>query len=180
MFLYAIRCAVRIVMKTMIKWIDFINEKVGLLCGWIILVMTLTVTYDVVMRYFFGRPTDWALELNMYLLVAASFLSGGYCLLHEGHVRVDVLYQALPLRMRALMDVITSAFFFLFIVVIVWKGWQFAYDSFVQGKHSSQAMGWPLYPSQMVIPIGGFLIGIQGLAKLCKDIIVLVKGEVQE
>jgi len=164
-------------MKNFVKWIDFIIEKVGFLCGWIILVMTLTVTYDVIMRYFFNSPTDWALELNMYLLVATSFLSGGYCLLHEGHVRVDILYQIFSPRIRALLDVITSLFFFLFIIVIVWKGWQFAYDSFVQGKHSSQAMGWPLYPSQMVIPAGGFLIGIQGLAKLCKNIITLIKGQ---
>lgn len=167
-------------MKRLIKYIDLINEKIGLLCGWIILVMTLTVSFDVLMRYFFNRPTDWALELNMYLLVATSFLAGGYCMLHEGHVRVDVLYQKFPPRMKALVDVITSVFFFLFVFVIVWKGWQFAYDSFMQGKHSSQAMGWPLYPSQVVIPLGGVLIGLQGFAKLYRNIIILIEGKKPE
>jgi len=167
-------------MRRLIKYIEFVNEKIGLLCGWIILVMTLTVTFDVIMRYFFSRPTDWSLELNMYLLVGASFLSGGYCLLHEGHVRVDVLYQAFPIRVRALIDVITSAFFFLFVIVIIWKGSSMAYESFVHSKHSSQAMGWPLYPSQMVIPLGGILIGIQGLAKLLENIVILVTGNAQK
>ena len=163
-----------------LKLIDFINDKVGLFCGWLILIMTLTVTYDVVMRYFFNNPTDWGLELNIYLLVAASFLAGGYCLLNDGHVRVDILYQIFPARLKAFMDVITSALFFLFVVVIVWKGWGFAYESFAEGKRSSEAMGWPLYPSQMMIPIGGVLIGLQGIARLCRDIMVLVKGEPPE
>lgn len=160
-----------------LKWIDFINEKVGLFCGWVILVMTLTVTYDVVMRYFFNNPTDWGLELNIYLLVTASFLAGGYCFFHDGHVRVDIIYQVIPQRFRALLDVITSVLFFLFVLVVVWKGWEFAYESFEEGKRSSEAMGWPLYPSQMMIPIGGLLLGLQGVAKLCRDIVILVRGE---
>ncbi|MBW1682750.1 MAG: TRAP transporter small permease subunit [Deltaproteobacteria bacterium] len=163
-----------------LKWITYINEKVGLLCGWIILVMTISVTFDVVMRYFFNRPTYWGLELNLYLLVATSFLAGGYCLLVDGHVRVDIIYQIFPPRMRALVDVVTSALFFLFVAVIVWKGWEFAYESLVEGKRSSDAMGWPLYPSQMMIPIGGVLIGLQGVVKLIEDIVILVKGELPE
>ena len=163
-----------------LKWINYINEKVGLLCGWIIMAMTLTVTFDVVMRYFFNRPTAWALELNLYLLVATSFLAGGYCLLNDGHVRVDIIYQIFPPRIRALVDVITSALFFLFVAVIVWKGWEFAYESFLEGKRSSEAMGWLLYPSQMMLPLGGILIGLQGIVKLIKDIAVLVKDELPE
>jgi TRAP-type mannitol/chloroaromatic compound transport system permease small subunit len=163
-----------------LKWIDTINENVGLLCGFIVLIMTLATTYDVVMRYVFNNPTNWSLELDLYLLVAASFLSGGYCLLHEGHVKVDVLYQVLPDRVKALLDVITSALFFIFVIVLVWKGWGFAHESFVEGKRSSEAMGWPLYPSQMMIPIGGFLIGLQGLAKLIRDIAIFKKGKPAE
>jgi TRAP-type mannitol/chloroaromatic compound transport system permease small subunit len=89
---------------------------------------------------------------------------------------VDVIYKNLPLRVRALLDILTSAFFFLFVAVLVWKGGEFALESFTEGKRSSEAMGWPLYPSQMMIPAGGFLIALQGLAKLVRDIAVLVKG----
>lgn len=157
--------------------IDFINEKVGMLCGWIIVVMILTVSYDVVARYFFNSPTPWALELNMYLLITASFLAGGYCLKTDGHVRVDIFFQIFPKRMKALVDVITSVLFFIFIIVLVWKGWDFAYEAFAGGKRSSEAMSWPLYPSRMMLPIGGFLIGIQGVAKLMRDLYILFKGD---
>jgi len=157
--------------------IDLINGKMMFVSGFIMLAMTLGVTYEVIMRYFFNAPTRWAFELNIYLLCACALLAGGYCLLQEGHVRVDILYVRFSPRTKAIIDLVTSILFFCLCIVLIWKGGEMAWESLVQGKHSSEAMGWPLFPSQVMVPIGGVLIGLQGVAKWIRDLRVAIKGE---
>jgi len=73
------------------------------------------------MRYFFNRPTIWVWEMNGFLLCVFVALGGGYTLLVRGHVRVDIVYDYLSTRSKAIMDLLTSFFIFLFLGILLWQ-----------------------------------------------------------
>ena len=155
------------------QFVDKFNFWTGRIISYLALVMMLTIMYEVVSRYFFNAPTLWCTELNIYLLCAYVLLSGGAIMLAGGHVRVDLLWASLSKKRQATADIFTSVLIFAFCIALVWKGSELAFRSLADNRLSAEAMAWPLFPSQMTVPIGGFLLGMQSLAKLWRDIAAL-------
>lgn len=156
--------------------VDYINEWLGKVFGFLIVVMMIVVVYDVCMRYFFNRPTAWGMELSTLLQVGVMFLGAGYCLLHGGHVKVDIIYSRWSPRAKAIVDLITYLLLFGICVVLVKLGGETAWDSLVHHKVSVSLWEPPLWPSQILIPIGGIFIGLQGLAKWTRDWVTAATG----
>jgi len=156
--------------------VERINTWVGQIASYLVIVAILTIVYEVIARYVFNSPTKWVTELNIYMLCAYVLLSGGLALIEGQHVRVDLFWLKLSERRKALADLFTSVLFFAFVVALVWKGSEMTIRSFTDGTTSSEAMAWPLYPSQAMVPIGGFLLGLQGLAKFWRDLRTVRKG----
>ena len=163
-------------LNRLFHFVDRMNYWIGRVVSYLVIVMMVTIMYEVIARYFFGSPTLWVTELNIYVLCGYILLAGGATLAENGHVRVDVFWSTLSDRKKAFADVITSGLLLAFWMALVWKGWEMTYRSFVDGSTSSEAMGWPLFPSQMMVPLGGLLLGLQGLTKLWRDILILRKG----
>ncbi|MBW2007650.1 MAG: TRAP transporter small permease subunit [Deltaproteobacteria bacterium] len=157
-------------------FVDRVNTWVGTVASYLVLVAIGTIAYEVTARYVFNSPTKWVTELNIYMLCAYVLLSGGFALLEGQHVRVDLFWLRLSDKRKALADLFTSVLFFAFAVALVWKGAEMTLRSFTGGTTSPEAMAWPLYPSQAMVPIGGFLLGIQGLAKFWRDLRIVRKG----
>ena len=105
----------------MLHVIDTINEKVGFYASFLIIIMVLMMTYEVVVRRLFNNPTSWAWPLCCQLECIIAALAGGYCLLHHAHVRMDAIYSRLPERRRAALDIATFAFALLVLVVMLWR-----------------------------------------------------------
>lgn len=164
-------------LRKLIHLIEQINEWMGQIFSFLALALTLLVVYDVVVRYFFARPTIWGLETSCIILTWITFLGGGYSFLHGSQVKVDFLYQKLSLRQKALLDFFTHLFFFAFCFVLVWFGGQVAWESLSEGRLSTSAWAPPLWPSQIMVPLGGLLIGLQGLAKWIRDIFIVCTGQ---
>ena len=97
-------------------------------------------------------------------------LGGGYVFLHEGHVRLDALYERFTPRVKAILDLITFIFFFIFCGVLIWKGWLMGWDSLMMLERTQSAFAPPLYPIKLVIPVGAGLLILQGLAKFIRDL----------
>ena len=130
-----------------------------------------------VARYVFNSPTNWVHE-SMFLMFGMQYLlSGAYALREGSHVRVDVLYNYLPLRGRAVMDVATSVFFFIFAGTLLWTGWIFFSDSFGVREVSFTEWGIQYWPIKLAMPIGAALILLQGLADLVRNVLMLKRGE---
>lgn len=157
--------------------VDSVNGGIGKATSYLILISVFTISYEVIARYFFNSPTKWSTELNINLLCAYVFLGGGYTLLHENHVRVDIFLRMLSEKNKAVCDLITSPLFFVFVITLIWKGCIMTARSFLDGTTSCESMEWPLYPSQLLIPLGGLLLGLQGLAKLWRDIKKIVEKD---
>ena len=129
--------------------------------------------YEVIMRYVFNSPTNWAHE-SMFLMFGAQYLlAGGFCLREDAHVRVDVFYSKFSQKTKAMTDVATSLFFFIFAISLLTSGWTFFNDSFQVREVSFTEWGIQYYPIKLTLTVGAGLLMLQGISRLLFDIAVL-------
>ncbi|MCU7812125.1 MAG: TRAP transporter small permease subunit [Candidatus Thiodiazotropha sp. (ex Notomyrtea botanica)] len=130
--------------------------------------------YEVIARYVFNSPTNWAHE-SMFLMFGMQYLIAGGFVLREGaHVRVDVIYNYLSKRGKAIVDVMTSIFFFIFMCTLLVTGWIFFYDSYEVNEVSISEWAIQYWPVKLALSLGAILLLIQGLSQLIKDIAVAI------
>lgn len=162
-------------MKTFLHACDMINEYVGRFVGLTLVIpCTLLIAIEVFLRYVLNMPTMWGMPTAQFIFGIISVLAGGYTLLHQEHVTMDIIYKRLPMRMRAMMDLFTSIIFFLFAGAMLWKGTEFAWSSIVSSETYGQLWNPVIYPFKIMIPVGAFLILLQGLAKFIRDFMFLM------
>jgi TRAP-type mannitol/chloroaromatic compound transport system permease small subunit len=136
-----------------------------------------TYYYEVVARYLFNSPTNWVHE-SMFLMFGMQYLlSGAYAFLNDSHVRVDIFYARLSRRGRALTDLLTSLFFFIFAGTLLVTGWTFLMDSVGVWEVSFTEWAIQYWPVKIAIVVGAALILLQGLAKVLRDFAILVGRE---
>ncbi len=154
-------------------WVDKINGYVGeYVCFWSIIAV-FVYYYEVLARYLFNSPTNWAHE-SMFLMFGMQYvLAAGFTHREHAHVHVDVLYQYFPMRMKAAINVFTSIFFFIFCIVLFWTGWVFAADSIGVWEVSFTEWAIQYWPVKITLSLGALLLMLDGLTKLIKDLIVL-------
>jgi hypothetical protein len=116
-------------MLQLIHTIDQLSAWVGKAFAWLILVLTLGVSYEVVARYVFRAPTTWAFDFSYINYGALFLMAGAYALSRNGHVRADVLYRLWPARVQAGLDLVLYLLFF-FPAVIA-----FVYGAVQRGQH---------------------------------------------
>jgi TRAP-type mannitol/chloroaromatic compound transport system permease small subunit len=156
--------------------IETLNDKVGEFVAYWAVLSVFAYYYEVIARFWFNSPTNWVHE-SMFLMYGMQYmLSGAYALKEDQHVRVDVIYVKFSPRGKAIADVITSVFFFIFICTMLWTGWKFASDAIGVGEVSFTEWGVQYWPVKLTIPIGAALMLLQGVAKLIKDIMFLAGG----
>ena len=160
-------------LNAVLRFIDNLNDWIGKALSLSILLMFFLVLVEVIRRYFFNSPTVWGNELTQLLFGTYVILSGGYILRHNGHVNVDIFYSRLSIKTKALMDIFTSILFFLFCGMLLMYGGQLAWESLTTWERSRSAWNPPLYPFKLMIPLGAFLLLLQGIAKLIRDILIL-------
>ena len=160
--------------------VDHINEFTGKLVAYWSIIAVFVYYYEVMARYVFNSPTNWAHE-SMFLMFGMQYLlAGGYVLRNNGHVRVDVFYMNFSPLLKAKTDIATSVFFFLFTGVLAWTGWLFFMDAFSVGEVSFTEWAIQYWPVKFAIPLGATLLLLQGLAWLIKDILLLLDHKKQE
>ena len=114
----------------------------------------------------------------MFLMFGMQYLIAGGFVLREGaHVRVDVIYNHFSNRAKAMVDVGTSIFFFIFMLTLLVTGWTFFYDSYDVNEVSISEWGIQYWPIKLALSIGALLLLIQGIAQLIKDILVVIKPD---
>jgi TRAP-type mannitol/chloroaromatic compound transport system permease small subunit len=156
--------------------VDTINDWVGKALSLGVLFMFGLVLIEVIRRYFLNSPTVWGNELTQLVFGVYTVLAGGYVLKWGGHVNVDIFYGRFSTRGRAIVDIITFFLFFIFCGMLLIYGGSLAWESLSRLEHSQSAWNPPLYPVKLMIPTGAFLLMIQGIAKLVRDIVTVVTG----
>jgi TRAP-type mannitol/chloroaromatic compound transport system permease small subunit len=155
------------------RWVSRLNGLVGEFVAYWSLLAVGVYYYEVMARYVFNSPTNWAHE-SMFLMFGMQYLLAGGFVLREGaHVRVDVLYMHLSARSKALVDLATSTFFFIFMLTLLLTGWTFFMDAYNVKEVSFTEWGIQYWPVKLSLSLGALLLLLQGIALLLKDIAVL-------
>ena len=164
--------------RAVVDAIDRIADVTGRITAWLIVPMTLAVTYEVVARHFFRAPTIWAFDVT-YMLYGTHFMIGtAYTLMRVGHVRTDMLYANWSIRRQNWIDAVGYLFFFFpAMVLLFYFGWQEFHHSWSIGETSDASPWRPIvYPFKGVIPLTAALLLLQGIAEFLKSMYAIRTG----
>jgi TRAP-type mannitol/chloroaromatic compound transport system permease small subunit len=165
-------------LKGIIKFIQFISEWSGRIFSVTILVLLVFSCYEVFTRRVLHSPTIWTHEILSYFFCASVMLLMGHTQLHKGHANVDILYARLSPKTQAMIDAVAFIFFMgLFALVFFTDALNFAATSWAMKERTPTAFNPIVYPAKTILPVGAFLLLLQGLADFAKSIVFLVKGE---
>ena len=157
----------------MINWltlfcgiIDRSNEAVGRVVSWVTLLLVLVVFTDVVMRYLFKTTFVFTQELEWHLFAFIFLIGAGYTLLHDGHVRVDIIYQRLSPKGRAWVNLIGVIFFLIpGCWLVISTSWKFVGNSFSMLEGSPDPGGIPYrFIVKGTMTVGYVLLLLQGIS----------------
>jgi len=165
-------------MKSVIHAIESLNIWVGRAFGWCILILTLSVSYEVFVRYVLNAPTVWAFDMMVQMYGALFLMAGPYALAQDSHVRADVVYRFFPVRWQARIDfVLYIVFFFPAMLALFWYGWEIAADSW---RYKEVSWNSPariqIYFFKTLIPVAGALLIIQGISECMRCILAMKSG----
>jgi TRAP-type mannitol/chloroaromatic compound transport system permease small subunit len=165
-------------MQKLLLSIDRISTWVCHAFSWLIVGLTVLITWEVFSRYALDRPHAWAFDAMAILYGTLFMMAGAYTLSVNGHVRGDVLYGFFTPRVQASIDLTLYLFFFLpGVIALVWAGYYYAADSWRINEHSNiTADGPPIYPFKTVIPIAGALLLAQGIVEIIRCVICIRQG----
>jgi len=154
--------------------IDALNERIGRLVLWLVLAMVLVSSANALSRYAFNLSSNAWLELQWYLFAAVFLLCSGYTLLHNEHIRIDVVSSRLSRRTQVWIDIFGTLFFlFPLSITIMWLSWPIFMNAWMSGEISSNAGGLIRWPARLLVPVGFFLLTLQGVSELIKRVAFL-------
>lgn len=158
--------------RTFVHWVDAINYRVGRFAMYLFFVMAAILLTSTLSRIAFGVPINWALEMSQFLLSAYYLLGGAYTLQLNQHVRMDLLYERLAARRRAVTDAITILFVIFFLVVLLAGGVSSTNYAIVYGQKNYTAWSPPLWPIKSVMTVAIFLMLLQTISIFFKDVAI--------
>ena len=158
--------------------VDKLSTFVGHAFSFLIVVLTLQVTWEVFSRYALDDPHAWAFDVMIMFYGTLFMMAGAYTLAKNGHVRGDVLYGFFAPRTQATIDlVLFIAFFMPGVFAMTYAGYFYAAESWAINEHSNvTAEGPPIYPFKTVIPIAGAFLLLQGIVEIIRCIICIRQG----
>lgn len=160
-----------------LNFVDRLIDNIGKVVSFTLIAIMLILVYAVIMRYVFNDSPEWTHETSLFLYGGLGMMLGGYTLLRRSHVRMDLIYNMLSPRKRAILDSITAPLFFLLIILLIWQGWEtFRWSWLVEQRTDS--MWHPLiWPAKLAIPIGAGLLLLMGTVDFVRNVYFSLKGK---
>jgi TRAP-type mannitol/chloroaromatic compound transport system permease small subunit len=165
-------------MQKALLFVDKVSTFVGHAFSWLIIVLTLQVSWEVFSRYALDNPHAWAFDAMIQLYGTLFMMAGAYTLAKNGHVRGDVLYGFFAPRTQATIDLILYIVFFIpGVIALTYAGYYYAADSWAIRESSNVTTGGPpYYPFKTVIPVAGAFLLMQGIVEIIRCVICLKQG----
>jgi TRAP-type mannitol/chloroaromatic compound transport system permease small subunit len=166
-------------MQKLLLLVDKVSTFVGHFFSWLIVGLTLLISWEVFSRYVLNRPHAWAFDAMIMLYGTLFMMAGAYTLAKNGHVRGDVLYGFFAPRTQATIDLVLYVVFFVpGVIALTYAGYYYAAESWAINEHSNiTADGPPIYPFKTVIPLAGAVLLVQGIVEIIRCVICLQRGE---
>jgi TRAP-type mannitol/chloroaromatic compound transport system permease small subunit len=166
-------------MEKYIYFFESLSIWIGRAFGWCILILTLSVTYEVFVRYVLNAPTVWVFDMMVQMYGALFLMAGPYALAQDAHVRGDVLYRLFPFKVQARIDLILYIFFFFpGMLALFYFGYEIASDSW---RYKEVSWNSPariqIYFFKSLIPFAGGLLILQGISECMRCILCIRDGK---
>ncbi len=156
------------------RLIDRLNELVGKGAFWLVLVVTLISAGNATMRFTIDYSSNGLLEIQWYLFAAIFLLASAYTLQKNEHVRIDVLAGRFSPQTQAIIDIIGTLLFLLpMVIMVLWLSVPLVAESIRIDEYSANAGGLLRWPVKILLPIGFFLLALQGISELIKRVAFL-------
>lgn len=147
------------------RFFDVILSGLAGLSGVLLVYVMLSVTLDVIMRYFLNKPQFWVGELAEYALLYITFTGTAWVLKRDSHVKIDILYAFLRQRHIHILGLVSSIIGIFICAVLTYYGTKVTWDHFERGIYNPTLMEFPKGPLLIIIPIGTLLLMIQFIRK---------------
>ncbi len=165
-------------MLALSRFIDKTNEKIGVGISWALLIAVIICTGNALIRYALNSSSNAWLEIQWYLFSAIFLLAAPYTLKRDEHVRIDVIVSRFSKRTQVWIDLLGFLFFLMpMALLILYYGHAYALLSVQNGEVSSNAGGLIVWPAKILIPLGFFLLCLQGISEIIKRIAYL-RGQI--
>ncbi|HUQ27062.1 MAG TPA: TRAP transporter small permease subunit [Usitatibacter sp.] len=151
------------------RGIDWLNDRLGVVANWMVLVACLISAGNAMMRYAFDLSSNAWLEIQWYLFAAIVMFGASYTLRMNEHVRVDIIYTHLSERGKEWLDLVGTAVFLVpSMFVIAWESLPFFMSSWQVQEISGNAGGLLRWPVKILVPVGFTLVALQGISEIIK------------
>jgi TRAP-type mannitol/chloroaromatic compound transport system permease small subunit len=166
-------------MVKVIRFFDSIAEWSGRVIAWLCFPLVAALVYEVLARYLFKAPTDWAYDVTYMLYGTIFMLGAAFTLLKKGHIRTDVFYNRWSRRKQGLVDaVFYLALYFPGMILFFVAGWDYAAHAWATQERAAMSPWRPIiYPFKTVIPVTAFLLMLQGVSEFLKSVHAAIRGE---
>jgi TRAP-type mannitol/chloroaromatic compound transport system permease small subunit len=165
-------------MQKLLIFIDNVSTWVGQAFSWLIVGLTLMISWEVFSRYALDAPHAWAMDAMVMMYGTLFMMAGAYTLAKNGHVRGDVLYGFFRPRTQAAIDLVLYIVFFVpGVIALTYAGYFYAAESWAIRESSNiTADGPPIYPFKTIIPLAGAILLAQGVVEIVRCVICLKQG----
>ena len=154
----------------MTSWFDALTRALAWCAALLFVCAGAMLTYEVVARYFFTKPTIWAAELSQMALIWGSLLAMAWALGARRHIAVDAVINLLPDGARRWIEAFAMAVVAAFSAWVTWYGWLIFWDSFERGRTTGSMLDLPSWVAELSVPVGFALLGIQALIEMRKAV----------
>lgn len=157
-------------MGNIFKYIRIVIEYSGKIVSIVFLFIMIFTTGEVLLRYVFNSPTHWVWEINLFLFALASMFAGGYALIEDAHVNVDLIQNKLTENRRILLSILSSPILLIGLIVLIWLSFKEAVRSVFINETTSGMFKFPLYLIKIAIFIGAVLLLFGAIYKIYEEL----------
>jgi TRAP-type mannitol/chloroaromatic compound transport system permease small subunit len=144
--------------------VDKISERMGKIVCYLVFVIMMITTIDVTARYVFNHPLLWGWLTNRLLFGVFILFAGVYTLMKGEHIRIEILYDHFPPKVKAIARWISLAAMTSFLGVLVWQTSWMGWNSLMNNEKAAGAFRIPLYPFKLLVPVVAVLFFLQGIS----------------
>ena len=163
-------------LKFVIQAIDAVSERTGRLVAYLCIPTIVVIMVEVAGRYFFRSPFLWSHEMTAFMVGILYTLGGAYVLKLDEHVSVDLIYNLLGRRGKAVMEVFSSIVFFVYMIPLSWYGLNYAFRSISILQRSGSTWNPPVYHLKAVLVFGILLVLLAGVSRFVKVLHSVITG----
>jgi len=165
------------IIKKLNAFFECLLSTTAYICSALVFFLIISVSYDVGARYFFNRPTSWTTETAAFIILILSFFAAAYILKRGTHVRMDLVYNALRIRYKLILDIVTSFLSMLICAILIWRGSLVTLDLYAHNTLTPTTLRVVQWPFMAIIPIGLFFFFFEYMRSFFRAIIrLLAKG----